>query len=125
MGDLSKYDGEITITPPLNWAQIQQTQQLSGVASGWEVSLDITETVTDTETGQTIIKTCSRIVPSRQDRYKGYQVQQTLQELIDLHPEHTFAGHIERTGEAGVLCRYVVKGRTMVEIAPQIVWPEP
>lgn len=120
------YDGEITIDPPLNWAQIQKALRNPHLADGWEVSLDIDEVTTDTETGTNTLKTCSRIVPARKDSYKGYNIPEALQWVLDRFPQHTFAGYIEKEGERlEYAARFVIKGRKVVTIAPVVSWPEP
>jgi hypothetical protein len=126
MSRTNYYDGEITIEPPLIWAQIQKALRNPQIADGWEVSLDINEVTTDTETGTNTIKTCSRIIPARKDSYKGYNIPSVIQWVVDRFPEHTFSGYIEREGETvEYAARFMVKDRKVVEIKPTIVWPEP
>ena len=40
-------------------------------------------------------------------------------------PDHEFSGYLEFLGEDGERWRYVVKGREVMEIKPELAWPEP
>lgn len=123
MGMLTKYQGEISINPPLNWMEIQRTEI---EVKDSQVRLDILTQEVHTEEGTLVRKTCAAIEPWKEEAYKGYDVQGVLQSIIDMHPEHTFSGYFECFyEEPGVMWRLVVTGRTVQKIEPVITWPEP
>jgi hypothetical protein len=120
----SRFTGEITITPPLNWNKIKATKLIRLIAQD-EVRLEIHEQKTDTPDGELIVKTCSRITPLTDSPYRGYYVKEAIQAVIDQNPGHEFSGYIEGQLEDGsYLWRIVAKDGKAHKIEPQITWPE-
>lgn len=123
MGYSNQFSGEITITPPLTWAEIQDGPPLR------DTSLRLVETVTDTETGRTITTQATAIVA--ESGFSGYNVVEEIQALVDRHGAmHSFAGHIEVQFELGLVeegqpgCeRYVVVDGRVETMTPRLVWP--
>ena len=118
----SHFVGQITITPPLNWAEIRSARQ-PGLQ---DVRLVLDETVTDTDSGQTSTIHGIAIAPLDIYYYAGIHIEAEVQAVIDAHPSHDFAGSIEACpGDPhGTPWRYTVQGRRVVRQQPQIVWPD-
>jgi len=122
----SRYQGEVRIDPPLNWAAIKKASQLPLLMHGYEVKLVIKDDEKETDEGVVSVKTCSSIIPMTEKPYAGYKVQDALQQIIDAFPDRTFSGYFEATLEdASWMCRYVISGRKVEQIFPDIHWPMP
>lgn len=120
MGYESRHHGEITITPPLTWAEIRSARS-PGLR---DVRLKLRETVTDTDTGQ-IREVCAvAIQPITEESYNGYEIQAELQAVVDAHPSHEFTGAMYADGPEGNHWRYRVAGRVVVNEEPRLVWPD-
>lgn len=125
MGTNSKFSGEITVTPPLTWNEIKATQMIDLVGKDSEVRLDIDERKTDTPDGTLTVKTCSRIIPTSDQPYRGYYVKEALQVILDQNPGHTFTGYIEaRLEDLSSMCRFLIKDGKAVKANPVITWPD-
>jgi hypothetical protein len=123
MGYSNDFTGEITITPPLTWAEIQTSPPLR------DTTLRLVEAITDTETGRTI--TTQAISVSVESGFSGFNAVKEIQALVDHHgATHTFAGHIDAQFEIGLVkagqpgCeRYVVRDGRVETLTPRLVWP--
>jgi len=123
MGYNNHFTGEITITPPLTWAEIQTSPPLR------DTTLRLVEAITDTETGRTI--TTQAISVSVESGFSGFNAVEEIQALVDHHgATHTFAGHIDAQFEIGLVeagqpgCeRYVVRDGRVETLTPRLVWP--
>lgn len=126
MGTNRRYRGEIEIDPPLNWAEIRKVFELPRIKSGWEIKLVIDEETKETDDGSVVVRTSNTVVPWTDDAYRGYYVQEALQEVIDACPGHTFTGFFEGVLEDGSeMWRIVVtKDGAVKEVQPTISWPE-
>jgi hypothetical protein len=116
MGDNSRFDNEITITPPLTWRECRITPGLENA------QLRIDEQIIDGAEGQTRILTAPAIIAGR--HCFGPHLLDEIQAVIDSHPEHQFGGFIEEWLEPGyreLPRRYVVRGRKVVCVAAE--WP--
>ncbi len=118
----SHFTGQITITPPLTWAEIRSPRQ-PGLQ---DVRLLLDETVADTDTGRSTVITATAIAPLEIHYYNGYAIEEEIQAVIDAHPSHEFTGMIEARPQDpdGTPWRYVVQGRRVVRQEPRLVWPD-
>lgn len=126
MGYYTTYTGEITITPPLTWAEIKDSPFLPNDAFNIrDLKFEVTREDRDTAEGTLIRREAIAVVPLTDDTYKGYDVVEHLQEILDAFPGHEFTGSIRAEGEeAGDIWRLdVVDGRA-VKVKPRIVWPD-
>jgi hypothetical protein len=123
MGYDNHFTGEITITPPLTWAEIQTSPPLQ------DTHLRLVETVTDSETGRTITTQAISVVA--ESGFSGFRVVEEIQALVEHHgATHGFGGHIEVQFETGLVeagepgCeRYVVRDGRVETVTPRLVWP--
>lgn len=116
----SHFTGQITITPPLTWAEIRSPRQ-PGLQ---DVRLVLDETVTDTDTGRNTVVTATAIAPLEIHYYNGIAIQEEVQAVIDANKSHEFDGVIEARPEDpdGTPWRYVVRGRQVVRQV--MVWQD-
>ncbi|GAA1236263.1 DUF6205 family protein [Streptomyces rhizosphaericus] len=115
----SYFTGEVRITPPLTWEQIKNTRQSPGLH---DVKLRTEELVEDTRTGQVWTITADAVVPAGESAYNGSDIEDELQAVIDVHPEHNFTGTIEAWPEdRATPWRYIVQGRRVVR--QEAKWP--
>jgi hypothetical protein len=127
MGYNTSYKGAIQIEPPLTWAEIKDSPYLPDAAwnKGLDVKLNVVEEIVDTDEGTLTRRSADAIVPVTEDSYKGYDIVQTVQKLIDAHPGHEFTGRFDCEGDdSGDVWRLVVKNGRAVKVKAQIVWPE-
>lgn len=127
MGYSTRYDGAISITPPLTWAEIKNSPYLPDKArgKGLDVKLRVIEENVETDDGTLTRRSADAIVPVTEDSYKGYDIVETVQKVIDSHPGHEFTGRFDCEGEdAADVWRLVVKNGRAVKVKAQIVWPE-
>lgn len=121
MGYYTTFTGEITIVPPLTWAEIKRGPGLE------DLRLRTVEETTETDEGRVTRVTADAVVPITEDSYKGYRIVEELQALVNAHKAHRFVGYISAEGEdAGDMWRLTVaaKDRKAVRVKPRIVWPE-
>jgi Family of unknown function (DUF6205) len=116
----SHWSGEFRITPPLTWAEIKRGPGVQ------DVRLRLDEQVEDTPTGQVRTVTAVAVEPGTREAFSGYAVEEELQQVIDAHPQHVFAGVIvaRPLDPDGIPWRYVVKDRIVVRQEPRLVWPD-
>lgn len=125
MGTLQWVSGEITIDPPLNWEEIQRCQKEK---IKWQIRLHVDEKQKDTPEGVVLVRTCSRIVPYTEDRYKGYSIGLALQSVVSLVSHmggHEINGHFDCWLEQpeSPPSRIWVKDGIVYEDTAKIVWP--
>jgi Family of unknown function (DUF6205) len=121
MGDYNGFSGEITIAPPLTWAEILGGPLLR------DVCLRTAESTTDTATSRTTYTTADAIIPV-EARYDGRHVPDDIQAIVDWYgTTHTFAGWIQMQPDLGygesTPVRYVVRDGRVVTVTPRLVWP--
>src|ERR1700694_2280823 len=100
MGYYSRFSGEITIDPPLNWREIQCLGIVKDPEDDYnKVRLAIKKDKIQTPDGTLIRKSANTLVPGSDDSFKGYDAVELLQQYVDALPDHTFSGQILREGE--------------------------
>lgn len=116
----SHFTGQITITPPLTWAEIRSPRQ-PGLQ---DVRLVLDETVTDTATGRSTVVTATAIAPLEIYWYNGLEIPEEIQAVIDAHRAHDFDGMIEARPQDpdGDPWRYVVRDRRVIRQVPRMTW---
>lgn len=127
MGYNTSFTGEITITPPLPWSAINDSPYLPGEAwdNGMDAKFKVAEETVDTDEGTLIRREAVAVVPVTDDAYKGYDIVDTLQGIVDAHPGHTFGGYIRAEGEeAGDIWRLAVVDGRATKVTPRIIWPD-
>ena len=129
MGYHSHVSGEITITPPISWKELQEKgyNKEGRWTSDWtHVRLEVEAETVSTDDGELTRYTAEAIVPSTDDSFKAYGLTKHVQKIVDDFPEHDFTGgYFQVEGEDNVdLWRvYVRRGKT-IEVKPEIKWPE-
>lgn len=121
----NRFTGEITITPPLTWAEIRDPDapRLN------DVRLRIDETAADTDTGQVIIRQAVAIAPLEMGSYSGHEIESDIQAVVDYYGPrgHAFSGYIQVQWDAGfddpIPQRYIVRNGRVFAIKPQLLWP--
>lgn len=123
MATLQKIQGEILIHPPLNWEEIKNTEENIGL--DWQVKLSIDEEEVHRQEGVLLVKTCSRIIPYKEEPYKGYEVFSVIRDIVKANPGHKFNGEFdcwsEDLGEPPT--RIWVENDVVCEEKAVIRWP--
>lgn len=125
MGYDNRFTGEITITPPLTWAEIRDSGDSARIT---DVRLRIRETVQDTDVGQVVTKSADAIVPLEM-AHSGHNVEDDIQAVVDHYGPrgHAFGGYIQVQWDSGfddpIPQRYVVRDGRVVIVKPRLVWP--
>jgi hypothetical protein len=123
MGYYTNFTGEIAITPPLTNAEIAQHPEFT--SGDTDVRLRIVEDTTETAEGTLTRRLADAVIPAQEDSYKGYDLIEHLQAVIDAYPGHTFTGRLNCEGEeAGDLWRAVIRDGRAVRVEPRIIWPD-
>lgn len=124
----TQFVGEITIRPPLLWAEIQDSPFLPEKAQGRDgrdLMFRINEDTVDTREGTLIRRSAVAVGTTWEDEARGYDIVPHLQELLDAHPGHEFVGRLDCYGEdTGDLWRLEVHDRKAVKVVPRIIWPD-
>lgn len=116
----SHHTGEITITPPLTWAQSKSDTLLNLR----DLKLHTEEERTETDTGITAVFTGTAIAPAYSYSYNGHHIREELQAVINAFPDHQFAGTITAQPDDpdGLPWRYIIRDRTVIQQNAQHVW---
>lgn len=129
MGTYTSYTGSIDFTP-LKWGQFKDHP----AANPQDVTLDCdvrliieTETV-DTEDGTLTVRTATGVKPITDDRFKGYDMQDHLQSVVDLvlaaNHRAVFTGWIDAVSETAERWRFKVRHGRVERFEPFMSWPE-
>lgn len=121
MSYLARFTGEITITPPLTWAEIRQP----GRRPLQDLKIRQHEEARDGEKGRWLEITGVAVTAFTGEPFGGYGMLDELQSLIDAFgASHAFAGYIEALGEEGDQWRLTVRDGRAVQVTPRLVWPD-
>lgn len=127
MGYITRFDGELTIVPPLTWAEVKDSNfEPDRVESiRLDVKLRISEVEVDTDEGVMIRRAGVALIPTYEDDMRGYDIVEHVQRFLDEHPGHDLTGRLDCEGEdAGDLWRLEVHDRRAVKVKPRILWPD-
>ena len=128
MGYITRFDGELTISPPLDWAEIRTSRfgpdQFADNRK--DVKVRVEESTVNTAEGQMIRRAGVALVPAYEDEMRGYGIVDHVQEFIDeCAGRHTVSGRFDCEGEqAGDLWRLEIHDGRAVKVTPRIVWPD-
>jgi hypothetical protein len=125
VSDTNSFTGEITVTPPLTFAEIRAMPTTGPKLH--DLGLRIHRTVTTTDSGEVTDITAPAITPPPE--FGGANILEDLQLLIDeFGSDHEFAGFIEMWTDPGYgptpPKRFLIRDRQAVVVDAQIVWPE-
>lgn len=128
MGYYTHYTDQINIYPPIKWSEVKDSPFVEKEDDRWgyvtkDVRFGITEERVDEDT---VRKYADRIEPTQDDEYKGYDIVEHVQEIIDTYgKDRKFSGYINAEGEeTGDLWRLYVRDGIAVAVKPEITWPE-
>ncbi|MGR6922621.1 DUF6205 family protein [[Actinomadura] parvosata] len=131
MGYTSHITGEITVTPPIPWGELQSNPAgpfyRTSDNKEWDrlTWLRLVEEPVETRDGTLIRKQAIAIRPSEADELRVDGLGREVQAILDAHPGHTFDGVLLVTGEESpdIWRVRIIDGRA-VEERPRIVWPD-
>jgi hypothetical protein len=127
MGYITRFHGELTIEPPLSWAEVRSSDFAPERfdANRLDVKIRVEETEVDTDDGLIIRRPGVALVPAYEDDMRGYNIVEHVQRFIDAYPDHALTGRLDCEGEqAGDLWRLEVHDGRAVAVRPRIVWPD-
>jgi hypothetical protein len=130
---MARVTGRIRVKPPLAYPELKEspfnpdTPGNKGYGSGGRdvvFALDTAKTEVDDDLVLRI--TASALVPWSEDNYKGYEVEEHVEEAVVLHGAgHRFDGEIVIYGEdAGDISRVVVRDNEVTRERAEIRWPD-
>lgn len=129
MGYHSRLNGEITISPPIPWGELQGSSPFvcTSDQNEWDrlTWLRLVEDTVETDDGTLIRKQAIAVRPSEADELRVYDLDREVQEVIDAHPGHTFDGVMVVTGEQSpdIWRVRIIDGHAVKE-RPRIIWPD-
>lgn len=127
MGYRSSITGELDFSRALNWKESEPIRVLLE-RDPWNVyALEAETEERETDEGTLTIVITTGLKPLYEDEIKTYEWERVLREVLALLPADVIvSGYFERSGEeAPDFERLYVKGREVVSVKPEIVWPEP
>lgn len=128
MGYHSHISGEITIDPPIPWAELQGSPFVcTPDQDEWDrlTWLRLVEESVQTDEGTLIRKQAVAIRPSEADELRVDGLDRDVQAIIDAHPGHVFDGVLlVRGDESPDIWRVRIADGRAVEERPRIVWPD-
>lgn len=128
MGYYTLFEGAISIEPPIDWKHIKDSPFIEGERrySERHLTLRVQEVEREIDGATYVRKYADAVVPCSDDSYKGYDIVEHFQELLDTYGKsHSFKGFISASGEnTGDMWRLASVNGEAVKIEPQIVWPE-
>src|SRR5689334_5160857 len=102
MGYITRFYKELTIDPPLTWAEIRDSKFAPGKAEAnlLDVKIRVEEETFDTDEGQMTRRSGVALIPTYEDEMRGYDIVEHVQQFIDAHsPTHTLSGRFDCEGE--------------------------
>lgn len=128
MGYYTRFDGKISIDPPLTWREVKDSPYLPEAAerSGTaDVKFDVQVSIEETDDGTITRRWVDGVLPLTDGQYKGYHIIEAIEKIIKAYPEHTFSGRFDCEGEdQGDIWRLVVRNGRVERVEPKIVWPD-
>lgn len=130
MGYLARYTGEIRFNTPLKWGQFRHHPAAwpNDPRLDCDVRLVLDGETVETEEGTLQVKRATAVEPITDDRFKGYDMQEHLQSVVDMalaaNPDIVFTGSIDAVGEDGALWRFKVVAGKAERFEPLAVWPD-
>lgn len=129
MGYTSSLRGELTIEPPLRWAEYKDSPwagRARAQANHKGLCLvETTETVV-TDDGPLERHMAVRVEGAWATPEKLYDIVEELQELVDAHPDHEFTGELRGEGNdfGDIWLLRVNADRKVERVLPTITWPD-
>lgn len=126
MADSYNVKGEVTITPPLNWAQIRELSYISrrGGKCNQSIAFDLDIVKRQTDEGELQVRTAPCLVPI--DNSSGHYILENLRDLMETFPAHAFHGEFTVYPEHGLETfpyRVVARGHEAArQKLPQDAW---
>lgn len=128
MGYVSRLEGEIAITPPLNWREVRSLpDKYLKERQDNSLVIKLNESVRDTDDGEVIVRSGSMIASGWEDEVRHYHVLEELDEIVKACPGHEYCGYLHRYGEdpTDVERYWVADGRARSEVAEVVArWPD-
>jgi hypothetical protein len=129
MGYDSRLAGELTIKPPLKWADIKDSQYLGAERARENhkgVCLVGRSEPVETDEGTLTRRYADSVAFAWDYPVKLYEVVEEIQDLVDSYPDHEFAGELRGTGSdfGDIWLLRVGVDRRVERILPTITWPD-
>jgi hypothetical protein len=129
MGYPAQVTGKITITPPLEHAEMTaQHHPLTADPEPWPASQRqawVHTTDSTVETGQgTLIKREGDYIRAYSGAESPHRLEEDIAEIVAAWPDHQYDGYLELVfTDEGQRERIVVRDGKVVTITPKLVWP--
>ena len=127
MGYTTSFNGELTITPPLTFTELEAIPFREDRAKDkrLDVKVRVDEETVTTPDGVLTRRTGVALLTTWEDEMRGYDIVENVQLFLDTHPGHTLTGRMDAEGEqAADLWRLEIQHGRAVKVTPRIVWPD-
>lgn len=131
MSDSTRVVGHLTITPPLNWAEIRSTRFYTAVAGGRhsgnmpDMILQVDSREVETDEGVNTVLSSQFVVPCTDSRYRLRSLTEDVKELCETFKDHEVRGELTLWGEDyGDIRRVVVDEDGVREEKATLSWPD-
>lgn len=122
MGYNTRVSGSIAIRPPISAAELRAHPEFTSEDAS--AHIETAQEIMLTDDGELTRISGVAIVPWGEDRFKAYDLVETVQAIVSAFPDRTYTGRFDCAGEDdGDLWRLKVQDGRAVEIRPRIVWP--
>lgn len=124
MGYDTRVTGEIMFSPPLTWPEIKADR--FNLKGHYDVMINPLGDVRDTDSGQEIVITADRLMPSWEEKGTYHALVEHVQKFIDVYGVgRTFTGHLDCEGEEQPdMWRVVIRDGHAVTVRAAVLWPE-
>lgn len=126
MGYNVRVDGELDIQPHLTWADLQNNPFYVKEPGYQALRIEYSEETVNVPEGKLIKRTgIAFSYGGALSEMRAYRIEEDLKRALKSLPKGTtLTGWMDCLGEDGEVWRYAVKDGEVVEVKPQIVWPE-
>jgi hypothetical protein len=141
MGYYTRVDGEIVITPPLSWSEMNDAgvhprdgyshdrwiarRHRHGRMTEMDVAVRVITTPLDVYSSAVNPPEGVALVETWDDESKVYYIEEDLKTMIAQFPGHTIAGEQRMEGEDNLdVWKLQVKDNVVEAIYPKLVWPD-
>jgi hypothetical protein len=127
MGNSVTVQGELDIVPPLTWNDLKKNPGYRPDAKYHDMRILFDEETVDTDKGELVCRTGLEVGygGSSTGDLRYSMIEKQLTEIVGALPKGTeLKGWLDCRDEQGDVWRFAVRDGKVVEVKPELVWPE-